>query len=163
MQPPSVDSAVPDGGAAEGGPTNETSDLGSASPAVGDGDANADAGQTDGGESEAGAAVPSPGPVDPAVSKQWSWQSCGTIPPTPLAIQAEYLPDSDELVVWYADGSILVHAAGGGPPVRQLVGPIGASACPDGPSTARCDWPARPDCHSTARCSRAAAFRMSWF
>ncbi len=79
-------------------------------------------------EAEAAAASATAGAVDPAVSKNWSWQACGAIPPTPLADQVQFLSDAGELVVSYEDGSILVHAPGGGPAVRQLVAPNGRPA-----------------------------------
>ncbi len=69
----------------------------------------------------------SQGAVDPSVSGQWSWQLCGTIAPTPLATQSQFLP-SGELVVSYADGSILVHSASTWRPVRQLAAANGTPA-----------------------------------
>jgi WD40 repeat protein len=99
-------------GGAEAGSTGMALDSGMA--AVGP--------SANGGAAEGGAEAGSPGAVDPAVSKQWSWQKCGAIPPTPLADQAQFLP-TGELVISYEDGSVLVHPAGGGPPERQLVAP----------------------------------------
>jgi hypothetical protein len=104
------------GGAAEGG-----AEAGSIGPAMDSGMA-ALGPSANGGAAEGGAEAGSTGPVDPAISRQWSWQKCGAIPPTPLADQALFLP-TGELVISYEDGSVLVHPAGGGPPERQLVAP----------------------------------------
>ena len=70
-------------------------------------------------ESAANDSAASAGPVDPSVSGQWTWQECGSIAPTPLAIQAQFLPSGD-LVVSYVDGSILVHSGSTWRPVQEL-------------------------------------------
>jgi hypothetical protein len=78
-------------------------------------------------ESAASDSAASQGAVDPSVSGQWSWQECGSIAPTPLSTQAQFLP-SGELVVSYVDGSILVHSASTWRPVRQLAAANGTAA-----------------------------------
>jgi hypothetical protein len=107
------------------------------SPSSADGDIDIDAPwPSDGGarvasdagpESAASDSATSQGAVDPAVSGQWSWQKCGSIAPTPLANQAQFLP-SGELVVSYVDGSILVHSPGTWRPARQLAAANGNPA-----------------------------------
>jgi hypothetical protein len=75
---------------------------------------------SDGGTESGGSdGATSPGAVDPSVSAQWSWYACGSIAPTPLATQAQFLP-SGELVVSYVDGSISVQSPSTWRPVRQL-------------------------------------------
>jgi WD40 repeat protein len=78
-------------------------------------------------ESAASDSAASQGAVDPSVSGQWSWKECGSIAPTPLATQGQFLP-SGELVVSYADGSILVHSASTWRPVRQLAAANGTAS-----------------------------------
>ena len=95
-----------------------------------DGGPSADgAGDGEGGGGDAGDQGPTapPNTVDPSISGHWSWQKCGSIAPTPLPIQAQFLP-TGELVVSNEDGSIVVHAVRSRQPVRQLAPANGVPA-----------------------------------
>lgn len=111
---------------AAGSPSAADARIG-ASPSS-DGSLDGDCVASDAGtESAASDSATSQGAVDPSVSGQWSWQECGSIAPTPLATQAQFLP-SGELVVSYVDGSILVHSASTWRPVRQLAAANGTAS-----------------------------------
>lgn len=107
---------------------NSAPDAGVSASAGSDGSLDGDSVAKDASvESAASDSAASQGPVDPSVSGQWSWQKCGSIAPTPLATQAQFLP-SGEIVVSYVDGSILVHSASTWRPVRQLAAANGTAS-----------------------------------